>query len=364
MAEIGVGVIGCGYMGRAEAVVCSKIEGVRVVAVFDEIQDRASQLAGELGCDVSRTLDDIIRRPDIQAVVVATPNFAHAEAVVAAHENGKDVFVEKPMALCADDCDRMIKAHRESGRVLMLGHPMRTYPGVREVWSWVQDGGLGAVVAVDARRTGWLPPGYDGWKVRNATSGGHLFHHIHEIDLIQWLAGEITEVCCYGANRVHTELVDAQDDAVYGVIRLGNGAVGSFKYGSAFHVPEHETRIYGTKGVAIIDFKNSCVRIHDADGNDEVVRLHATDIENETQMAQYTNPSGGAAHGKPSSVPPAYLLDAVDRLLHTFIETLRTGCIEPEFEALFGGEAGRSSVAACEAAVKSAKTNQAVRVAR
>ena len=134
--------------------------------------------------------------------------------------------------------------------------------------------------------------------------------------------------------------------------------MGSFKYGSAFHVPEHETRIYGTKGVAIIDFKNSCVRIHDADGNDEVVRLHATDIENETQMAQYTNPSGGAAHGKPSSVPPAYLLDAVDRLLHTFIETLRTGCIEPEFEALFGGEAGRSSVAACEAAVKSAKTNR------
>lgn len=362
MEEIAIGVIGCGYMGRAEAAICSELEGVRVAAVFDEIEDRAKQLAADIDCDVAQSLENIVSRSDVQAVVVATPNYAHAEAVVAAHDRGKSVFVEKPMALNTKDCGKMILAHKKSGQVLMLGHPMRTYPGIRRVWSWIHDGGLGDVVAVDARRTGWLPAGYDGWKVRNATSGGHLFHHIHEVDLIHWLAGEITEVCCYGANRVHAGLVDAQDDVVYGVIRLDNGAIGSFKYGSAFHLPEHEVRIYGTKGAAIIDFKNSRILIHNPEGQDEEMPLHFTDEENETQMAQYTNPSGGAAHGKPTSVPPAYLWNAVERLLNIFVRTLRTGEIESEYADLFGGEAGRSSVATCEAAMESIRNGRIVHI--
>lgn len=362
MSKIGVGVIGCGYMGRAEAQMCTELPDVQLVSVFDPLEERARALAKELRCEWEETLEQLLGRDDIDAVIVATPNYVHTQCSVSALEHGKHVFLEKPMALTQAECNEIIRASEDAKRILMVGHPMRVYPGIRKAWTWINEGKLGDVVAVDARRTGWLPGDYDSWKVQMRTSGGHLFHHIHELDLLQWLAGQITEVSCYSGNRAHKDYPDAQDDTVYGLVRFSNGAFGGFKYGSAFHVPEHEVRIYGTKGAVVIDFKNSNVQWFAQSRNLGTVPLHQTAAGNNSQMDQYATASGGAAHGTPKSIPPPYLYESIFRLVELFIGVVSSGVIPEEIEGLVGGRDGRSSVMVAEAAVRSARNQQPTRI--
>ena len=78
-------------------------------------------VAGELGCAVETDLDALCARADVDAVIVATPNYLHKEPVLAAARQKKHVFCEKPIALCYRDCDAMVKAAQESGVVLWPG---------------------------------------------------------------------------------------------------------------------------------------------------------------------------------------------------------------------------------------------------
>ena len=124
MKKIGFGLIGSGYMGRTH--------GEAVRALFETAAlraacggKRAPELAGRFGIACEPTVEALVRRPDIDAVVITSPHSLHAAQAMLALEAGKHVLVETPMATTVADCDRMIEAAGRRRLVIGVGFVTR-----------------------------------------------------------------------------------------------------------------------------------------------------------------------------------------------------------------------------------------------
>ena len=154
METIGVGVIGCGGMGRSLATSAHAVEGIDVICVSDVQEALSEKLAADL--DASYTLDyhELLADDQIRAVLIASPPFMHSQMAVDAANAGKHVFSEKPMAPTLDACDAMIAAAEANGVKLTIGLVCRyhaTHSKVREI---VQSGELGAPACMMVHRIG------------------------------------------------------------------------------------------------------------------------------------------------------------------------------------------------------------------
>ena len=107
MKTIGYAIVGTGYFGAELGRIMKEQEGAKIVAVYDP--ENAETVAKELGCDVETDLDKLCSRDDVDAVLVASPNYLHKEPVLTAARHKKHVFCEKPIALCYADCDEMVR---------------------------------------------------------------------------------------------------------------------------------------------------------------------------------------------------------------------------------------------------------------
>ena len=178
MKTIGYAIVGTGYFGAELGRILNEQEGARVVAVLDP--ENGETIAKEYGCDVETDLDVLCSRSDVDAVIVATPNFLHKGPVLAAARNKKHVFCEKPIALSYADCDEMVKTAQENGVIFMAGHVMNFFRGVRHAKQLIAEGKIGKVLYAHSARNGWEEPQPEiSWKKIRAMSGGHLYHHIH-----------------------------------------------------------------------------------------------------------------------------------------------------------------------------------------
>ena len=141
MKEIGYAIIGTGYFGAELGRILNEQEGARVVAVLDP--ENARTIAEEYGCDVETDLDTLCSRDDVDAVIVATPNYLHKEPVITAARHKKHIFCEKPIALSYKDCDEMVKAAEENGVIFMAGHVMNFFRGIRHTKQLIAQGKIG-----------------------------------------------------------------------------------------------------------------------------------------------------------------------------------------------------------------------------
>src|SRR5256714_11421184 len=121
---IRVWMIGSGYMGRSYAECLKRYcQGGRMTAVFGG--SRAPKLAADYEAAHAASLDELLARDDVDAVLVASPHTAHLEQVTRAAKAGKHVLVEKPMGLNTGECDAMIRACRDAGVVLAVIQTVR-----------------------------------------------------------------------------------------------------------------------------------------------------------------------------------------------------------------------------------------------
>ena len=125
---LSVGVIGAGGIARSHMNAIKANDNIQLVAVMDVDPDRAGAAAKDFGASTYTDLEPLLANPRVEAVHVCTPHSLHADQVVAAAAAGKHVLVEKPMALTLADCDRMIDACDQAGKILMVGQVMRYYP--------------------------------------------------------------------------------------------------------------------------------------------------------------------------------------------------------------------------------------------
>jgi len=143
---IRVAVIGAGAWGANHVRVLASEPGCALVAVADpdpRARERAAAAAPGIACLADP--DELLGRPDVDAVVIATPAPTHARLALAAFERGKHALIEKPLALDLGDALRVASAGARSGRIGMVGHVMLYHPAVRKLRAMLASGSLGAL---------------------------------------------------------------------------------------------------------------------------------------------------------------------------------------------------------------------------
>jgi predicted dehydrogenase len=207
MAELRIGLVGSGFMGRTHAEAVAKYtHGARLVAVTGGTH--AIELAQDYGIAEEESLEALLTRSDVDAVIVSTPQHVHAEQVVLAAHYRKHVLVEKPMAASVDDCRAMNRACGEAGVTLMVAFTQRFRRGNMEAKRLIDSGAIGPVrmiretmVGVDGRRT------YPRWQQSRENGGTLLGYGVHSIDRIRWFAGsEVESVMAHSVSPLEAEV--------------------------------------------------------------------------------------------------------------------------------------------------------------
>lgn len=256
MRKLGIGVLGVGEMGKRHAEnLRSRVPEARLVAVADASTERARQVAAELEVEHSdSSLEELLERKDLDAVLIATPDRFHAQAVEMAARAGKDILCEKPLALNLADAHAALRAVSEAGSRLQIGFMRRYDPAYRAAMKRVEAGEIGVpVIFKSVGRDKDAPP----LAAYQANVNGMVFYNntIHDFDLARWLVrDEITEVHAYTTVAIRPEVAQ-YGDVVASVVNLQyrQGAIGNVEsYVQAVYGYDVRTEIVGSQGSILI----------------------------------------------------------------------------------------------------------------
>ncbi len=192
---IPTGVIGTG--GRGTTVMRGVLAHGKVAAVCDTNAERMQKAAELAARDTPDTFADyrrLLDRKDIEAVVIATPPYLHADMAVAALQAGKHVYCEKPVAITPASVQQVVKAARASDRVFVSGQQLRSYRRLSAAVEQIRAGAIGDVLMVKAQRHAESDLSHTGtsaeWFFDVEKSGGYLIEmSVHNLDLCNWAIG-------------------------------------------------------------------------------------------------------------------------------------------------------------------------------
>jgi predicted dehydrogenase len=176
----------------------------QLAAVSDVDQARAQRVAAKYGGAVELDWHQLIRREDVEVVVVSTPPHLHAEMCIAALSAGKHVLCEKPLARTPDECRKMLEAAERHGRVLATGFNYRFYPSMRKARAILDAGVIGELDHIRSY-TGYSASAHSqAWLHDVAIMGGGALRDngIHLIDLTCYFLGEVEEVKGFTSDSV------------------------------------------------------------------------------------------------------------------------------------------------------------------
>mgnify|MGYP001287886383 CR=1 FL=1 len=212
MGTLKIGVIGCGAIGREHIKrLSNRLTGSKVVAVMDVFEEGAKKgaaMANE-GCKVYSDINAIVNDPDVDALVVTTPGFAHKDAVMAAVKAGKPVFCEKPLCTTSDDCKEIVDAEMATGKHLVQVGFMRRYDrGYKQMKELIDGGTFGKPLVIKCTHRAINVD--DSYTTEMAVTDTA----IHEIDVLHWLLGDdwkkVQVIMGENTKNAHEGLADPQ----------------------------------------------------------------------------------------------------------------------------------------------------------
>jgi predicted dehydrogenase len=190
-----IAIIGAGLIGKKRAEALPK--KVKLSFVCDVSQERAEALATEFKCESATDWKEVVARPDIDAVFIATTHNWLAPIAIGAIKNGKHVFMEKPGGHNAKDLKDIIKAQKKSPVVAMLGYNHRLHPSMQKAKQLVDSGKYGPVLFIRAKYGHGGRLGYEKeWRfIKEVSGGGELVDQgPHLIDLVNMFIGKMDDV--------------------------------------------------------------------------------------------------------------------------------------------------------------------------
>ena len=244
---IKLGFIGAGPMatGNAQHFAAMK-DRCQITAVADPFAPAAAKLAALHAAKVCPDATQLLS--EVDAVVISSPNFLHAEQTIAAAQAGKHVWCEKPMALTSADAQRMVEAVSKAGVASFIGFSVRFDPTVRKIKEIFASGKLGDPISVWSRRLCFLEgAGQGSWRFHYDKSGGVMSELIaHEIDWIVDLAGDPRSLYGRKASRRHDD--PRENDHVWITFDFGSDFTGTIEGSQMSVLPEFYRAFVGTKG--------------------------------------------------------------------------------------------------------------------
>ncbi len=181
--ELQIGVVGLGAIGRDHVKrLNERITGCKVVAVSEVNEEVGRSVAQKYGAKYYADGEELIRSPEVQAVMVTTWDPAHAQYVMASIKAGKYVFCEKPLATEIPECEEIIAAEQAFGkRIVQVGFMRRFDPGYVELKKVIQEGKIGQPLMVHACHRNMSHAATMTSEMSIKNSG------VHEIDVLRWL---------------------------------------------------------------------------------------------------------------------------------------------------------------------------------
>lgn len=239
MADLRVGLIGLGMMGRHHARVIRELDGLELVAVADAFGDPHG-VAGTL--PLCGSVDELIAQ-GIDMAVCAVPTGLHEEVGLALAAAGIHTMVEKPIASTIDGGQRLVDAFEAANLVGAVGHIERFNPALQSLRARIENGDLGEVFQIATRRQGPFPS-------RIADVGVVKDLGTHDIDLTAWLAqspfASVSALTSTRSGRPHEDMVTAS-------CQLENGVITSHLVNWLSPMKERLTVVTGEKGAFVAD---------------------------------------------------------------------------------------------------------------
>ena len=205
-----VAVVGTGNISHAHVQAYLKFpERCKIVALVDIVPEKAEKMKAQydLDCDVYDAHEKILPRTDIDLVDVCTPPYVHAQISINALHSGKNVVCEKPMAASLEECDAMLKARDESGKLLSIIAQNRFRKPIRDLKAMLDSGLAGPVKHAQVDSFWWRGHCYYDlwWRGTWEKEGGGctLNHAVHHIDMLGWMMGLPETVTSLLANTAH-----------------------------------------------------------------------------------------------------------------------------------------------------------------
>jgi predicted dehydrogenase len=185
-----VGLIGAGLIGGKRT---AQMKGGKLVAVSDLLPERAKTLADKYGAVIEERWQNLVRRVDVDLVIVSTANASIPECAIAALQAGKHILLEKPAGRTASEVREIANVAAPSRKVAGVGFNHRFHPAFVQAKRLVESGDFGPLMYIRARYGHGGRIGYDReWRADPKISGGGelLDQGVHLIDLSRWLGGE------------------------------------------------------------------------------------------------------------------------------------------------------------------------------
>ncbi len=256
---VGVGFISFAHgHAQAYAEVMRDFDDVRLIGAWDADPDRGRSICTRLGMRYCATVEELLRDPEVDAVIIGSETCFHAEHAVAAARAGKHVLLQKPMALRLDECDRILDAARKAGIRLSMAFQMRCDPANQCIKSIVDSGALGKIGLVRRRHcigVCLVPEFVNGptnWHLSAAKNKGMFMDDAaHPADWLHWMFGEPVSVMAE-IDKVLTTA--APDDVGAAIYRFAGGMMGILVNSSTVLAAENTTEIYGDRGCLIQNY--------------------------------------------------------------------------------------------------------------
>ncbi len=236
MTRLRLAVVGVGHLGRIHARLAAGVPVIELVAVVDARREACQSVAQDLGCRAVEHVRELIG--DIDAAVVATPTFTHAEIASELIRGGVHVLVEKPITPTAREADELVQLARRRHVVLQVGHVERFNPALVSV-----EQRLSEPKFIEARRQ-------SGYTFRSTDVGVVLDLMIHDIDVVLSLVkSPVVHVDALGVSVMgdHEDMVSAR-------LRFASGAVANLTASRASYAPSRTMQVFTPTMFASLDF--------------------------------------------------------------------------------------------------------------
>ncbi|MRI01187.1 hypothetical protein GH721_11660 [Kriegella sp. EG-1] len=254
MKTIKIALIGAGYISDYHARGLQLIPNVEITAVVARTIESAKKFAEKYGIPNAYTaIQKVLENQEIDGVVISTPNQFHAPYAIDFLKSDKAVFLEKPMAMNAEECKQIDLVAKESNQLVMVGHMWRFDTDTNYIKDTIASGKLGKVFKTKGYgiHENWGP---SGWFTKKEFAGGGALADmgVHAIDSIRYLLGDPKPIKVYA--RVATNFGDYDvDDSAIIIITWDNGTESIIESGwwhPHMDGPEAAAGIFGTKGYA------------------------------------------------------------------------------------------------------------------
>lgn len=298
MQPVRTAVIGVGMIGTSHAAVLDRSPLSELLACCDPDPDAAGRIPH--GVPLLGAVEEALALPDLEAVVVCTPEPTHREIVEPALERGLAVFCEKPLAHTLADADAMVATAERCGGLLVVGHMLRFDPDYLAVQDAVERGRIGRVVSLHARRN---IPSFEGALIATRKTLP-VEVGVHDLDVLRWLGGDIERV--YAEASSGLVLGQGLVDAVVGTLRFATGAIGTIEFNWIMAAPsglpsDYRLAAFGTAGSAFAEYRHPSVGIYGAYGTTlprtswltEVQGFHAGTLKTQDEHFLRTVREGG-----------------------------------------------------------------------